>query len=317
MRGYLLGAVALLAISAPTAASAATLKSDGTTITYDARGGEVNRLAVGTGFMSAPFTEYSAPVKVGAGCTPGSPIVCNGTKVVVRLGDRDDVASVLPFFMDATVSGAAGDDDLYADGDRGTVSGGAGNDTIRVNANGIATADGDAGDDQVAGVNEADSLLNGEGGNDLIVATGDIFSETHAGAGDDSVVVRTEDIPATSATVTGDNGDDIITFLDPSSDSSDSHFDAGNGNDIVSGGAATVDGGNGNDSISVVGGTVDSTVTCGKGFDTVWADATDTIGSDCERVILADTPPNLPGVANAVARAKALLNHFPQPNPNA
>jgi Ca2+-binding RTX toxin-like protein len=305
----------LLAISAPTAASAATLSSDGT-ITYNARQGEVNRLEVGSGFASAPFTEYSAQLRVGAGCTPGTPVVCTGSSVVVRLGDRRDVASVAPFFMNATVFAGPGDDDVYVNGDRGTVDGGLGDDTLRVTANGIATATGDSGDDQIAGVNEANSLFDGGWGDDLIVATGAIFSDTHGGGGYDSIVVRTGAPIATTATASGDNGDDIITFLDANGRTDATTFNGGNGDDTISGPAATVDGGNGNDLISVVGGTVDSTVTCGRGFDVVWADTTDVVGADCERRIDADSPPNLPGVAKAVARANALLKHFPQPNPN-
>jgi Ca2+-binding RTX toxin-like protein len=307
--------MALLAISAPTAASAATLSSDGNTITYNARAGEVNRLQVGAGFASAPFTEYSARLYVGAGCTPGTPVVCTGNSTVVRLGDRNDVASVAPFFMNATVFAGPGNDDVYADGDRGTVDGGFGDDTLRVNANGIATATGDGGSDQIAGVSEADSLFDGGPGDDLVVATGSIFSETHGEGGYDSIVVRTSAQNPTAATASGDGGDDIITFLDANGRTDAATFNGGNGDDIISGPAATVDGGNGNDLISVVGGTVDSTVTCGRGFDVVFADATDTVGADCERVIIADSPPNLPGVAKAVARAQALLNHFPQPNP--
>ena len=92
-------------------------------------------------------------------------------------------------------------------------------------------------------------------------------------------------------------------------------FDGGAGDDIISGPAPTVDAGAGADLIDVVGGTVASTVTCGKGFDVVWADSDDVLSADCERRINASSPPSLPGVIEARARAQALLNHLPQPDP--
>jgi hypothetical protein len=39
------------------------------------------------------------------------------------------------------------------------------------------------------------------------------------------------------------------------------------------------------------------------------------LSADCERRIDASSSPALPGVAQAVTRAQALLNHFPQPDP--
>ena len=60
-----------------------------------------------------------------------------GRPVVVHLGDMNDVASVVPFSISASVFAGAGDDDVFADGQSGFVDGGSGNDIIRVGANGI------------------------------------------------------------------------------------------------------------------------------------------------------------------------------------
>jgi hypothetical protein len=56
-------------------------------------------------------------------------------------------------------------------------------------------------------------------------------------------------------------------------------------------------------------------VTCGAGFDVVWVDSSDVLGTDCERRIQTSTSPVLPGVAEAIARARALLTHLPHPDP--
>ena len=47
------------------------------------------------------------------------------------------------------------------------------------------------------------------------------------------------------------------------------------------------------------------TISCGAGQDVVWADATDTVSSDCE-LRLSGPAPSLPGTAQAIADAAAL-----------
>ena len=314
MRAALLTLTAALAISAP--AAAATLEVQDTVgIVYSARSGEVNRLKVGVALpdlTSAPFTEYSAPLQLGAGCVAGTPIVCSGGRVVVHLGDRNDVASVVPFNISASVFAGAGDDDVFADGLSGAVDGGSGNDVLRVGADGLARADGGPGDDQIAGTSGV-PLFRGGAGDDLIVGTGTAGNDIQGQQGNDALVASGR----RGGSMAGNAGDDVITFLATDSETEGWTFDAGRGDDIISGAAPVVDAGPGDDRISVVGGTVASTVTCGKGFDVVWADSDDVLGADCERRIDASSPPALPGVAEARTRAQALLNHFPQPDPAA
>ena len=314
MRVTLLLVTGALAISAP-AATAATLKPG---IVYDARSGEVNRLRIDP--VVAPFgtvsvTEYVAPLKLGAGCVLGTPIVCSDSiGAIVHLGDMNDVAWVEPRGISTvSVFGGAGDDDLFADGQSATVEGGAGDDVIRVGANGLVRADGGPGNDQIAG-RGGEPLFDGGAGDDLIVGNGEISSNVSGQAGNDALVARED---RGGGTMTGNAGADVITFLDPASETEGWTFDAGAGDDIISGPAPTVDGGAGNDLIDVAGGTVASNVTCGKGFDVVWADGDDLLSSDCERRIKASSPSLLPGVAEARARAEALLNHLPQPDPAA
>jgi Ca2+-binding RTX toxin-like protein len=316
MRASLLGAVVVLACSAP-AADGATVTVDGGLAVYTARSGEVNRLQVdrvpGTPFAAA-FTDYIAPVTVGPGCVPGTPIVCSTGPVVVHLGDLSDVASVVPFFEDATVFAGPGDDDVLADGQIGIADGGSGNDVIRVSGNGSARADGGPGDDQIAGAAEAGALFDGGGGSDLIVATGSVLNDVNGQAGNDVLVARAANRRA-RGTLAGGAGDDLITFPEAFVGAEGWTFDGGRGDDTLNGPAAQVDSGPGDDRIAVVGGTVSSTVACSSGFDVVWADPTDVVNADCERRIDVTEPPAFSGVAEAVAAAHAVLTHLPQPNP--
>ena len=319
MREALLGAVVALVVVAPAAATAATVQvQPGVGIVYSARSGEVNRLQVGTALtgLRVPLTEFLAPLMIGAGCVPGTPVVCREAPVVAHLGDMDDIASVAPFFDDASVFAGAGDDDVSADGQSASASGGSGNDVIRVNANGSAVADGGAGDDQIAGGGGVE-VFDGGNGNDLIVpvSNGVIPSAARGQQGDDVLVARSRfGSPSSPGSAAGNGGDDVITFLDTPPNGWT--FDGGRGDDVISGPALTVDAGPGNDLIDVVGDTP-STVTCGAGFDVVWADSSDVLSTDCERRIPTSTPPVLPGVAEAIARARALLNHVPHPDPGA
>jgi hypothetical protein len=328
MKRLLIGITAAMTLGVPSAASGATVTSSTNAgAVYSARSGEINRLRVDrvtfTGPFGTPLTEFSAPVKIGVGCLAGTPVMCAGTgRVTAHLGDRDDVASVVPFFAYALVFAGDGDDDVFADGSSTSVDGGSGNDILRVNANGGASADGGQGDDRIAGGSEGGDAFDGGPGDDLIVGSSPFQSQVRGQEGDD-VLVRRGSPRYGGGTVAGNDGADVITFLDPASPGG-AAFDGGRDDDIISGPAVAVDGGPGDDLIEVVGavgdefgGATGSTVSCGKGTDTVWADAADTVAADCERVIRSDMAPELPGVADARADAQLLLAHRAQPDPSA
>ena len=219
MREALLGAVVALLVVAPAAATAATVQvQPGVGIVYSARSGEVNRLNVGTALAGfrVPITEFLAPLRIGAGCVPGTPVVCSEGPVVAHLGDMDDIASVAPFFDDASVFAGAGDDDVSADGQSASASGGSGNDIIRVSSNGLSRADGGAGDDQIFGQAGGVDAFDGGNGNDLIVPAGGPLPGTARGEqGNDVLVARSRfGSPSSPGSAAGNAGDDVITFLD-------------------------------------------------------------------------------------------------------
>src|SRR6185295_726560 len=94
-------------------------------------------------------------------------------------------------------------------------------------------------------------------------------------------------------------------------------LDSGRGPDLViaASGAHTVSAGPGADRID----TLDSSnaapdsVSCGPGFDVVWADPDDSVAADCERRHSSPTP-QFPRAIRAEADARALLVHYPDPS---
>ena len=69
------------------------------------------------------------------------------------------------------------------------MEGGAGDDVIRVGANGLVRADGGPGNDQIAG-RGGEPLFDGGAGDDLIVGNGEISSNVSGQAGNDALVAR-------------------------------------------------------------------------------------------------------------------------------
>jgi Ca2+-binding RTX toxin-like protein len=281
---------------------------------YNARPREVNRVTVSQLFstpgFTLSFTEYLAPLEAGLGCEPGTLVLCQGRNVVMDLGDMSDIASANNRIGNMSMYAGAGDDDVFADGLGSDADGGPGNDTIRVNANGGARVDGGLGADQIAGTLESGDRFDGGGGDDLIVGKNS-NTAVRGQAGDDRLLAMRG-----NGTLAGGEGDDVIAFLDEADFGWT--FEGGRGDDVISGAPDAADGGRGDDLIDVVGGQdTNSTVTCGHGLDTVWADSSDALSANCERVILDGPAPTLPGVADAIAGAQALLAHFPEPDPAA
>jgi len=143
------------------------------------------------------------------------------------------------------VRGTRRNDTLYGTSGDDSMFGRGGNDKLFAKA-GNDYVDGDSGNDELHG-GPGDDVMAGRGGHDAI----------YGNEGDDRI--------------TGDRGRDRIF--------------GGSGNDTIFGNLDPdrVDGGPGNDRINVVHGGRDS-VTCGPGRDTVFADAGDKVGPDCESV---------------------------------
>lgn len=148
--------------------------------------------------------------------------------------------------LTTTILGTAGPDILFGTPGPDTILGRDGNDELF----------GNDGDDYVDGEN-GDDILRGGPGND----------ELHGRAGDDVVL--------------GNEGDDRIY-----GERGDDTLNGGPGNDSIFGGFGNdiIEGGEGDDRINVVGLGVDR-VSCGPGFDTVYAGPEDIIAEDCERVL--------------------------------
>jgi Ca2+-binding RTX toxin-like protein len=320
MKRPLLAALALAAAAAPATASAASIEvASSGSIVYTAAPGEVNALqmegTVGGGDLRMAFFEFAAPLTAGPGCVAGFPVLCGEVDqafpVDVALGDEKDVARVNSFTSSTTLDAGSGSDDVLAGGFDATADGGSGNDTVRVAANDRATGNGGTGSDRLsAGLGAAAATLDGGSGNDLLVPGGFLLNEATGGSGDDRLV----SLSGRNITLSGQSGNDVLVAT---AGAAPIFLNAGSGIDIVSSklGGVTVDGGSGHDVIDVRGdaATDPDTVTCGSGFDIVWANGPDTVGKDCE-LELKFTPPALPKVTDAVAAAQALLAHTPDPS---
>src|SRR5215204_2940345 len=121
--------------------------------------------------------------------------------------------------------------------------------------------------DTLRGTNRADTLI-GQGGNDVLFGG----SKRRPGSGDKNLVGGSGNDAVLggrgSDNILGENGNDLVSD-GPDREFSTDKLSAGDGNDVV---------GIFNDPA------FRDVVTCGSGFDRVFADKKDTIAPDCERV---------------------------------
>jgi Ca2+-binding RTX toxin-like protein len=307
MKTALISLAVVAVAGVPGVASAATVSVDGSgTVNYQAAPGEANKLNLAAPFDPFGFADGGAPLSAGPGCTAGVLITCPAGAISATLGDRADSARVNSFAPvgDVAVDGGTGNDDLLVGSNNSASAvGGSGDDIILMVANGGATATGGTGNDRLAGLSGIDELA-GDGGADLL----------------------TEQPGPAPATLAGGDGNDRLVGGDADD------LDGGNGSDILVGGAsfgsATIAGGFGTDLITSKGGATITagpdadvinatdgsggadTISCGAGYDLVWADAADRVSRDCEHRLYGRAPA-LPGTAAAIADAQALLAHLP------
>jgi Ca2+-binding RTX toxin-like protein len=282
----------------PGVASAATVSSNGSTVTYNAASHEVNSPALLSSFPTLTFSDATAPLTAGAGCVAGPPVSCAGFDLVLNLGDKADTTNVNNNAGNTTIDGGSGSDDLEGGSIATvTVTGGDGNDALTVNANSVGTGHGGTGTDTLLGTS-ASNQLTGDDGADLITNRGSRFSAStlDGGIGNDRIVGN-----GIAALVGGAGFDILVAQGDGES------IDGGGASDNITSlvGGSTITAGGSNDQIDAADGTASpDTVSCGSGSDTVWADAGDSIAADCETVIFGTT--TLPGTTQAIADAAAL-----------
>jgi Ca2+-binding RTX toxin-like protein len=286
----------------PGVASASTVSVDGSgTVIYQAAPGEANKLNLASPFGPFGFADAGAPLSAGPGCTADVLITCPAGAISATLGDRADSARVNSFASAGSVfvDGGNGADDLLVGSNSAAAAvGGSGDDIILMASNSGTTASGGPGSDRLAGLSGSDNL-NGDGGADLLTErAGPAGAALSGGDGSDRLVGGEAD------DLDGGNGSDILV--------GGAIIDGGNSTDLItSTGAATITAGAGADYVNAADGSgAADTISCGPGYDIVWADATDRVARDCERR-LSGPAPVLPGTAAAIADAQALLEHRP------
>jgi Putative metal-binding motif/RTX calcium-binding nonapeptide repeat (4 copies) len=145
-------AVALLAL--PAAADAATVSSDGTTITYAADAGHDDAVRVTAGPTIEARPEGTATLTAGSNCAGGPTVVtCTGSRIAATLGDGNDIFDASTVAFPAAVDGGIGADLL---------TGGTGADSLT----------GGPGVDVLAGVSGADQLFALDGTPDRLTCGG-------------------------------------------------------------------------------------------------------------------------------------------------
>jgi Ca2+-binding RTX toxin-like protein len=323
MKRPILAALALAVAAAPATASAASIEvatpNGSQVIVYEAAPGEVNRVKM-EGTVGGPFDfrmeffEFSAPLVAGPGCIAGFPTICGDPEqafpVDASLGDNRDVAYLNSLTQNLTLNAGAGSDDVFAGGIDANADGEGGNDIIRLAANNVTTGTGGSGNDKIAaGLGAAAATLDGGIGNDLVVGDAFAFNDLEGGSGSDDLVA----LQGFEVNLAGQSGRDVLV----ASGGGDVELSGGSGGDVIASqlGGVAVSAGSGHDVVDVFGGaaTAADTVTCGTGWDLVWANAGDAVAGDCE-LVLKVNPPTLPSVADAQQAAEELLDHTPDPS---
>lgn len=297
MKTALISLAVVAVAGVPGVASAATVSSDGATALYQAAPREVNTPSLITSFPALTFSDATASLTAGPGCVAGPPVACAGAyDLVANLGDKADSADLDNLVGNTTIDGGDGPDQIRGGSvGRVTVTGGNGNDAIVVNANAAGRGDGGVGNDTLLGTSGSDVLIGGDGAD--LLTNRQFFggSTLDGGDGPDRLVGNG------FSTLSGGAGADILVANDDGQT-----LDGGIAGDRITSlaGGATIAAGNGADQIDAADGSgLPDVVDCGAGYDTVWADAGDTL-SHCELVF--NTTTTLPGTAQAVADAAAL-----------
>jgi hypothetical protein len=292
-------------LALPGSAHAATLVKSGSTLTYTAAAGratDVTFSASGAAVDVMRVQGDADPIQA-TGCSGGpTSFSCPGIdRIVVGLGDGNDVAQVGTFGGVVILDGGPGDDRLGGGGGNDTLTGGDGDDTLSGGA-GADVLSGGAGLDAatyvVIAATPAAAVSLDDVANDGLPGEGDDF---RSDIEDVSILGQGVVTPSASTLIGSAGPNELIT---------------GGGNDTIVAGAGldrvTADAGD--DVIDVRDGYSDR-VRCGSGTDTVTADTLDLLGADCETVNVADSGNALddrpPVLAWAAPKANAKLKAGP------
>ena len=267
----------------PAIASAATVSSAGSTITYQANPGETNSVVVNDP-SATTYTFAETPITAGTGCvqTNANLVTCTNAStnvsIVMSMGDMGDTANAGNANQAGDsfqINGEAGTDALTGSDQVDTINGGTEADTVN-GQNGNDTINGDAGNDDLDGQNGLDTIDGGadadtiEGGGDAGVDTlsGGTGTDTIAGGDGNDVLNGGDDNDA----LIGDNGAD-----DLNGDNGNDRLDGGNNGNFDD----DFDGGTGIDRL-VSGIIAGNTYTCAAQADVITMDnvANDLICSD-------------------------------------
>ena len=312
-------AVAALLTAGASTASAATVTTDGTTVTYTAASGKLNSLSVSDagGGAIRIVTTNADPITVFTGCTennPGFNYTCPGSNIVMSTGDLEDIVSAISLAAGQTSTTDLGDgDDRLTDGPgNDTVAGGAGNDLFGAGQTGTDSYSGGAGDDQFIFPNGPDEVRGGDGTDSVIYlgveylgaalpvdrmfSLDDQANDNRAGEGT-NVHSDVEELRNyyTEIREAGIFGGYVGFFGTPEGKSTlvgsaaVNTVQGGDNSDDLDGGLNNdlLVGGEGDDVLRSVDGYADRLV-CGPGADTAIADTLDVISDTCETVTRQD-----------------------------
>ena len=275
------------------------------TVRYAAAAGETNTVTVSAGpGGDVVFTDASAPLTPGEGCTAGAggTVVCVRSGVTpysavdVRAGDGDDRVSastpanlfgeagadVLEATAGAGLDGGDGDDTLTGSPAKESLAGGAGADRLAGGA-GEDTLNGDRPAADGAADVTGDDVLDGGEGVDLLNlprthdVTVDLSAGTAGGPGERDTITGLERV------WTGDGDDRVIGGEGPdqvSTGPGDDAVDGRGGNDVIDGGSGTnaLDGGAGDDLLRF------TARSCGPGTDVLEGSTVPLAPADCEAI---------------------------------
>jgi hypothetical protein len=219
--------------SAPALAATVRVSYEKDALIYRAAPGERNNLRIAASVVPTSQDHYirftvedSVAIEPGEGCRQVYPgkrrfYECElwaDARAVVRLGDRNDHARVLPSFDEVLMDGGDGDDVLHGGFERDTLLGGRGTDDLggaggadklMAGGHGLSpdrTADrlrGGRGSDLLMGSRGRNLMFPGPGvdkviaggGRDIIQARDDAVEQVHCGAGEDSAITDGIDYP--------------------------------------------------------------------------------------------------------------------------